>query len=96
MKAVSEIEKEVIGIFLQDVSMKPMFVHDCDNCQFLGNMKVSGKNYDMFVCITPHSRNIIARYSDEPGDYLSGFDFKDKNEVLNRTFVLAKISGFFI
>lgn len=47
----------------------PRYEHDCQKCEFLGQYK----EYDLYFC--PNEPTIIARYSDEGGDYGSGLVF---------------------
>lgn len=56
----------------------PEYEHDCDNCIFLGNLALPpidalAKNYDLYVCeMDGILQTIVARYSDNPSDYISG------------------------
>lgn len=52
---------------------EPQYVHDCDNCIFLGQyMENDGTLYDLYFCSTEPT--VIARYGEE-GKYLSGLRF---------------------
>lgn len=58
----------------------PLYEHDCTNCKFLGTFN----NTDLYVCASQKKIDtIIARYSSEPGDYVSGLDFAQKYEQGN-------------
>ena len=48
---------------------EPRYKHGCKMCEFLGQYK----EYDLYFC--PNEPTIIARYSDEDGDYGSGLVF---------------------
>lgn len=48
--------------------MKPRFVHDCDNCTFIGQTA----EYDLYVCPQGTLRTIIGRYGNDGPDYVSG------------------------
>lgn len=50
----------------------PLYIHDCDDCVFLGNYK----NTDLYFC---NPVSVISRKSSEPSDYNSGIydPFKD-------------------
>jgi hypothetical protein len=53
----------------------PQYEHDCDNCVFLGQFSFKDNNYDLYTCTdTDYDiTTVIARFSDTPGDNLSGF-----------------------
>ena len=61
----------------------PHFVHDCDDCHYLGDtmvdvfnsdgVLVSSRFVDLYFCASEPT--IIARYSDEGPDYGSGLEF---------------------
>ena len=59
--------------------MKPkaLFKHDCDKCQYLGNLFVPMQNTMADVYLSceckdvPDLRSVILRYSDEGADYAS-------------------------
>jgi hypothetical protein len=48
---------------------KPRYLHDGECCHFVG----FHKDADLYYC--PNEPTVIARYSDEPGDYSSGLVF---------------------
>lgn len=48
----------------------PLFLHDCDQCKFLGIYE--GK--DLYFCNNDIDRKtLVSRRSSEPSDYISGF-----------------------
>lgn len=58
----------------------PVYKHDCDKCVFLGNMPYSGSfvpegviSVDLYVCCLDSRVTFIARFGNDPGDYMSGF-----------------------
>lgn len=55
----------------------PIYIHDCDDCIFLGNFETceSGKNekYDLYFC--ENGPTVIARYGDKGWEYASGLRF---------------------
>lgn len=50
---------------------KPRFIHDCDECTFLGRYEGAGTNYDLYYC----GDTVIARYGSEGSCYTSGLPF---------------------
>ena len=72
------------------------FQHDCENdCLFLGPFVHRGKYVDLYVHQDAHNKidTVIARYSSEPSDYISGVlaarHYPELLEALNR----AKMFG---
>lgn len=59
---------------LNSVPPKPRYLHDCDDCVFLGQFK----EYDLYVHpdyeadTSRYIKTVIARYSDDEPEYLSG------------------------
>ena len=51
--------------------MKPLFVHDCDKCKYLGSLYVPLHNTmaDVYKSCGKDMEAIIFRYSDEGPDY---------------------------
>jgi hypothetical protein len=53
--------------------MKPkaLFKHDCDKCQYLGNLFVPSRNTmaDVYRSCGKYATAVIFRYSSEPDDY---------------------------
>jgi len=68
---------------------QPKFIHDCDNCIFLGIYE----EYDLYYC--DNEPTIIARYGDNGPDYMSGMIFAqpDKSEPLYKAKQLAIEKG---
>jgi hypothetical protein len=63
--------------------MKPKFKHDCERCTFLGNFK----GFDLYFCPqTPNLPTVLARFSNEGADYVSGIysDIAPLNEAKKR------------
>ena len=50
----------------------PEYKHDCDNCTYLGYDKKDGKMVDLYYCPQHGVSTIIARFSSEGSDYVSG------------------------
>ena len=48
---------------------EPLYEHDCKSCIFLGALI----DYDLYYCGKQGDITVIARYSDEPSEYLSGW-----------------------
>lgn len=52
---------------------KPIYMHDCTKCVFLGTHEYEGVQYDLYTC--DQGRNwptVLARFSSDGPDYLSG------------------------
>ena len=59
--------------------MEPLFEPaGCPNCVFLGTYK----NHDLYFCPQSGRPTVIARYSNEDGDYLSGMVFANSVDEL--------------
>ena len=82
----------------QDEYKKPKFQHDCTTCIYLGTTAVgilqNGKQtlryVDHYIC----GRTVLARYSDEPSDYIStscGYAVSDRD--LSTSVILAIAKG---
>lgn len=55
---------------------KPIFKHECDKCIFLGGYTGNNGSYaDLYYCLQLGIPTVIARYSDEGDDYVSGLQF---------------------
>jgi len=53
----------------------PRYKHDCSNCMFLGNF-ILDITYDLYVCSAGKNiSTVVARYSSDGPDYLSGLEF---------------------
>jgi len=55
---------------------KPLYIHDCEHCKFLGSAHLHNKKCDWYECYNGSSikdqRTIIARRSSDGPDYNSG------------------------
>jgi hypothetical protein len=52
--------------------MKPLFVHDCDKCKFLGTfiVPIRDETADVYMsCGSDELPAVIFRWSDDPPDY---------------------------
>lgn len=70
--------------------------HDCANCMYLGSVKNNGLSWDLYVAqpqLHHGTLSLVARYGSEPGDYLSGFDFVDREPLLALAYVKAVKQG---
>jgi hypothetical protein len=66
--------------------LPPQFQHNCDQCVFLGRAHHDGTAADLYFCPqTGTLPTVLARYSNEPSEYLSGI-FATETPLL----VLAK------
>ena len=54
------------------------YKHDCDKCVYLGEYG----DADLYFCNQSGIKTVIARYSDEPSDYISGMEFTSVNKDL--------------
>jgi hypothetical protein len=55
----------------RDNKMKPRYIHDCDKAKFLGCFE----EYDLYFCDHWESKimhTVVARYGNNPPDYMSG------------------------
>jgi hypothetical protein len=51
---------------------KPEFIHDCDNCKFLGLYPKTPKIvHDLYICIHNDHGSIIRRFGNEGSEYWS-------------------------
>lgn len=56
--------------FALEVHLKARYKHDaCSNCKYLGRFK----EYDLYYCQSIFTKTVLARYSSEPSEYLSGW-----------------------
>lgn len=89
---------KIKGLSIQRVKVKkdvPIFEHDCNNCDFLG-VSVDGNTvYDLYYCDTEET--VIARYSNNGADYMSGMVFArpDGNKQLYEAKLRAIEKGLF-
>lgn len=73
-------------------SQKPLFKHECTSCTFLGTS--SDNKADLYFCPQSGSPTIIARYSDDGPDYISGAVFAKDNQHLAEAKERAENLGF--
>lgn len=52
--------------------MKPVFIHDCDHCEFLGVYTHRGYTYDLYHHDGEIEHTVIARFGSRPDQYESG------------------------
>lgn len=61
----------------------PEYKHDCEECIYLGFYEGA----DLYYCNQPHNMvktpTLIARYSNDSWDYLSGIHFASSNKFIN-------------
>ncbi len=73
--------------------MKPKFDHNCDSCKYLG----SDDEHDFYHCQST-IETVIARYGDNPPDYISGLLLaknlmaSQPNHPLAKAYKLAKLT----
>ena len=51
--------------------MKPIYLHDCTVCRFLGDFLHNELYYDLYVCRDSIGILCLARYGDDGCEYLS-------------------------
>ena len=80
----------------------PLYEHDCQNCKFLATLN----NADLYVCTSQNKIDtVIARYSSEHGDYISGLKFaqnfeqgnfkgSEETKILYIALILARLEGY--
>jgi hypothetical protein len=71
--------------------MKPVYIHDCDNCKYLGTDTIDDNVLDFYYCHRedPMFSSLIARYSSDGGDYSSGVEFCMPSIYLNKALEMA-------
>ena len=67
----------------------PEFEHDCDHCKFLGHYDRA----DLYFCGKSRP-TLIARWSDDGPDYISGMSFVGKQSHLTEANKRAFNKGF--
>lgn len=78
---------------------KPIYQHDCDCCTFLGNAQDEYGEYDLYHHFNGDNSTIIARYSSEGSNYISGMNFgateheRGEDTPMSKAFRLAKEKG---
>lgn len=68
--------------------MKPRYLHDCEQCVFLGQHE----EYDLYYC-TGYEKTPVARRSDAPSDYISGSCWWPDYEAIRVALKLAAHKG---
>lgn len=71
--------KNIVALGCSPVLFRPArYEHDCNNCEYLGRYR----EYDLYFC--GREPTVLARYSDQGSDYISGLVFADPDisEVL--------------
>jgi hypothetical protein len=70
------------------------FKHDCDECRYVGSM-FSDRRHDLYAQWGEDilSRTVIARYGDEPFEYVSGIGLCHVNPALEKALLLAIEQG---
>lgn len=57
------------------MTTKPNFVHDCEGCIFLGTYEWEKQSFDLYTCKQGVNwPTVIARFSSDGPDYLSGLE----------------------
>ena len=55
--------------------VSPLHEHDCEDCKFLGNFEDQHGRYDLYFCPQHGAPTLIARWSSNGPDYMSGLVF---------------------
>jgi len=69
--------------------INPIYKHDCSECKYLGTYTPTDNTiqpiaeYDLYAHLREKMVELIARYSDNPPDYLSGCYFIGYSEEEN-------------
>ena len=53
------------------MKMNPKWKHDCNKCEYLGSMVVTGNMLDWYTCGTGFNKTVIARRGDDGPEYWS-------------------------
>lgn len=75
-----------------NLEFEPRFEHDCDKCIFLGHYN----EHDLYFCPQGGSPTVIARWSSDGPDYISGLALVKSSEVLQMAQRRAMEIGLFI
>ena len=71
--------------------MNASFTHDCDCCKFLGTYK----KHDLYFCVQDGVLpTLIARYSNDGPDYISGLSFAKVSPLLGEAARRALAKGY--
>lgn len=72
----------------------PVFDHDCDGCTYLGFTFHPSKGVaDLYWCPQGGIPTVIARFSDDGGDYHSGLSAADNDVYLHEARLRAEDRG---
>jgi len=84
------------------MEVKPLYKHDCDRCHYLGVFECKNKyfnnieqKFDLYYCDSDIFGTVIARYSDEPHEYISGIEiaYSRSNPMLIEAYNRAFYEG---
>lgn len=78
----------------------PQYVHDCSDCEYLGStLQSTGYNVEdrveLYYCHAPEEGNVLARFSNEPMNYVSGLAAAQHDPNLALAVVRAIHKGLF-
>lgn len=68
----------------------PVFAHVCESCRFLG--RVDGS--DLYFCDSGQRKTIVARHSNEVGDYTSGLILDGVDPLITKGANIARERGY--
>lgn len=88
-KCVDIEQKGLFEVFNEKNKPKPRWRHDCERCTFLGRFN----QFDLYHCGQSNFPTVIARFSDEGPDYLSGMVFANVSVPLREAKRLAEERG---
>jgi len=73
-------------------NVKPVWVHDCTQCRFVGRYR----DYDLYVCCTvpildrdESETTYLARFGDDPASYRSLGNYSARGTIYNLIRILA-------
>jgi hypothetical protein len=73
----------------------PNFQHDCNSCHFLGRyVCAEKKEADLYFCLQNGLPTVIARFSNDGPDYISGFYSIEYEPALKEAYMRAVKAGF--
>ena len=77
-----------------DRILTPQYVHDCGTCTFLGTHgRNTGREADLYFCSVEPT--VVARYSDDEPDYISGIEAAPHSPALREALTRARSWGFY-
>jgi hypothetical protein len=63
------------------------FVHECERCVYLGEYR----QHDLYFCTKqPNVPTVLARYGNDPSDYVSGVELATRDLILAEAVALAR------